>query len=144
MATSGVKCVPEVLDIFQKLSTKHVYRYITFKLNEDQTNIVVDKTGEPDKTFDDLKNDLPKDKCRYAVFDLKFFTKEQQQREKVIFISHSPDNHADGKEKMVYSSSKKALLDKLGSGAIHAKFHFGDHSDIDLDEITQEMRTKFK
>lgn len=144
MASSGVKSATEVLDEFQKLSTKHQYRYIIFKINDEQTQIVVEKTGDKEKTFEDFKSDLPKDKCRYAVFDLNFETKEKQKREKVIFISHSPDNYADGKEKMIYSSSKKALLDKIGSGAVHAKFHYGDRSDIDLEEIVQEMRTKFK
>lgn len=144
MTSSGVKCAGEVLEEFQKLSSGHLYRYIIFKLSDDQSQVVVDKTGDSSKTFDDLKNDLPKDKCRYAVFDLLFETKEKQKREKVIFISHSPDNYADGKEKMIYSSTKKEVIKTLKSGAIHGNYHFGDHSDIDHEEIVQDMRTRFK
>jgi len=57
-------------------------------MNDDFTEIVVDKVVDNSKTYDDfiteLKN-LPKEECRYAVFDFEWETSEGGKRNKICF-----------------------------------------------------------
>ena len=148
MAQSGIKCDETVLENYQKLSTgsNKPYRYIIFKIQQDEkgeyTKVTVDKTGDRDKTFQDMKADLNEDECRYIVYDVSYRTKgEGQYREKIIFIKFVPQN-ADRKAKMVYSSTEKELKAKIGTATLSASFHYDFHNEIDENEITESLAKK--
>ena len=148
MALSGIKCDDTVSEIYKKLSTgkDKPYRYIFFKIQQDEkgeyTKVIVDKTGDRDKTFQDMKADLSKDEPRYIVYDARYHTEgENQLREKIVFIKLVPEN-ADRRAKMVYSSTEKELKTKLGTATISASFHYDDHSKIDEKEIIEFMAKK--
>ncbi|KAK2422382.1 Actin-depolymerizing factor 2 [Trifolium repens] len=49
---------------FMELKAKRTYRYIIYKIEEKQKQVVVDKLGEPAKGYDDFTVDLPADECR--------------------------------------------------------------------------------
>ena len=70
---------------FLELKTKRNYRFIVFKIQNQQ--VVVDKVGSPAETYDDFTASLPADECRYAVFDLDFITAENCQKSKIFFIA---------------------------------------------------------
>ena len=72
---------------FLELKTKRNYRFIVFKINENIQQVMVEKTGSPDETYDDFTNSLPANECRYAVFDLDFTTDENCQKSKIFFIA---------------------------------------------------------
>lgn len=148
MALSGIKCDENVSDICKKLSTgkDKPYRYIIFKIQQDEngeyTKVVVDKTGDRDKTFQDMKADLSKDEPRYIVYDAVYRTEgENQLREKIVFIKLVPEN-ADWRAKLVYSSTEKELKTELGTATISASFHYDDHGEINEKEMIEFMAKK--
>lgn len=70
---------------FRELKAKRSYRFITFKIEEQQ--VVVDKVGSPEESYEDFTNSLPADECRYAVYDFDFTTDENCQKSKIFFIA---------------------------------------------------------
>jgi len=65
----------------------HLYRFVVFKIEEKQKQVVVDKLGEPNLTYDDFAATLPADECRYCVYDFDFVTEEGCQKSKIFFIA---------------------------------------------------------
>ena len=59
-----------VIQSFRDLRTRQYYRYCIYKFNDDYTAIQVDKLGSPNKTWEDFKNDVPRDSGRYLLYDL--------------------------------------------------------------------------
>lgn len=49
---------------FNALRMKRAHRYLILKVNEDKTSIVIEKIGERTATFDQFKEDMPKDQGR--------------------------------------------------------------------------------
>ncbi|XP_077225984.1 actin-depolymerizing factor 1-like isoform X2 [Tasmannia lanceolata] len=76
---------------FLKLKAKKRYRFIVFKIEEKIQQVMVDKVGEPGKSYRDFRACLPANECRYAVFDFDFTTEENCQKSKIFFIAWSPD-----------------------------------------------------
>lgn len=70
---------------FSELKTKRNYRFIIFKIENHE--VVVDKTGSPDDSYEAFTESLPSDECRYAVFDFDFTTDEKCQKSKIFFIA---------------------------------------------------------
>lgn len=149
MAESGIKCDESAIEEYGKMSKggkQKAYRYIIFKIEKEgegkaahYKKVVVEKTGGRDKTFADMKADLVKDAPRYVVYDLAYNTAgEHQFREKIIFMCLNPST-AEGKAKMVYSTTKKEVLRKLSISDTSRLFQYDCHSEINEDEIIQEM-----
>ena len=70
---------------FVELKAKRNYRFIIFKI-EDQ-EVVVEKLGSPDETYEDFTESLPANECRYVVYDFDFITDENCQKSKIFFIA---------------------------------------------------------
>ncbi|GAA0155604.1 non-motor actin binding protein [Lithospermum erythrorhizon] len=70
---------------FQALKSKRNYRFIVFKIEDRQ--VVVEKLGGPEETYDDFHASLPEDECRYAVYDFDFVTDESCQKSKIFFVA---------------------------------------------------------
>ena len=65
---------------------KKKFTYIVYKMNDEATEIVVEKAVE-NSDYDNFVKELPKDSCRYAVFDFAYETKgEGQGRNKILFF----------------------------------------------------------
>ncbi len=60
-------------------------RYIIYEIKD--SKIVIEKTGEREKTWDDFTADLPATDCRYAVVDVEFETDDGRPTSKIIFLS---------------------------------------------------------
>ncbi|CAN1275127.1 Actin-depolymerizing factor 1 [Linum perenne] len=75
---------------FLELKAKRTYRFIVFKIEEKQKQVIVEKLGEPGQSYDDFAACLPADECRYAVFDFDFVTKENCQKSRIFFIAWVP------------------------------------------------------
>lgn len=72
---------------FLELKAKRTYRFIVFKIEEKQKQVLVEKLGEPTESYENFTANLPADECRYAVYDYDFVTEENVQKSKIIFIA---------------------------------------------------------
>ncbi|KAJ3329496.1 cofilin, partial [Kappamyces sp. JEL0680] len=61
------------------------YRFIIFKVTDDFTSIGVEKTSA-NGTYDEFVASLPKDACRYAVYDFEYSTPDGP-RNKLLFYT---------------------------------------------------------
>jgi cofilin len=84
--SSGVAIQDAVLDIFQDFKLKKLYRFIIFKISDDFTSVGVEKSAGPASTYDDFIASLPKDGCRYAVYDFEYSTADGP-RNKLLFFT---------------------------------------------------------
>jgi len=121
------------LKAFGDLKNGRKHRYVILKLNKENTAIQFEKSGDPSKTWDEFKKDLPIDppECRYALYDFEFDTKDGK-RNKILFILWAPE-YAPIKAKMLVTSSKGALKQALNSALTEVEAH--DNSEIDYQTI---------
>ncbi|KAL2558630.1 Actin-depolymerizing factor 7 [Forsythia ovata] len=115
---------------FLELKAKRNHRYIIFRIDGQQ--VVVDKLGNPDDTYDDFSASLPANECRYAVYDFDFTTDENVQKSKIFFIAWSPDI-SKVRMKMVYASSKDRFKRELDG--IQVELQATDPSEMSLDIV---------
>ncbi|KAI4522357.1 hypothetical protein K523DRAFT_321985 [Schizophyllum commune Tattone D] len=135
---SGVGVNPVCLDEYQKLKLGKSIKYIIYKLSDDNTEIVVEKTSQS-KDYDDFVSSLPEQECRYAVYDFEF-EKEDGKRSKICFVAWSPDD-AKIKNKMLYASSKDALRRSLVGIAV--EIQGTDLSEVAYDSVLDKA-SRFK
>ena len=62
--TTGISLGDDCVNEFTALRMKRSHRYIIMMVNEDKTSIVVEKLGAREATFNDFKEDMPKDQGR--------------------------------------------------------------------------------
>ncbi|ORX50776.1 putative COF1-cofilin [Piromyces finnis] len=110
MAT-GVSVNSQCYDTYQELKLRKKYKFITFRISDDLTEIIVDKFSES-KDYDDFVASLPADKCRFAVYDFEYEIPNEGMRDKILFYIWSPDN-ARIKDKMMFAASKEYIRKKL-------------------------------
>ena len=68
---------------FVELKVKRNYWFIIFKI-EDQ-EVVVEKLGSPDETYEDYTESLAANECRYVVYDFDFITSKNCMKSKDFF-----------------------------------------------------------
>ncbi|CAL5367264.1 unnamed protein product [Camellia sinensis] len=129
-AASGMAVEDECKLKFLELKTKRNYRFIIFKI--EGQNVVVEKLGGPEESYEDFNASLPADECRYAVFDFDFITNENCQKSKIFFIAWSPET-SKVRMKMVYASSKDRFKRELDG--IQVELQATDPSEMSLDII---------
>ncbi|CAJ2676604.1 unnamed protein product [Trifolium pratense] len=129
-AASGMAVNDECKLKFQELKSKRSYRYIVFKIEEQQ--VVVEKCGEPNDSYQDFMASFPADECRYAVYDFDFTTDENCQKSKIFFVAWSPDS-SRVRMKMVYASSKDRFKRELDG--IQVELQATDASEMSLDIV---------
>ncbi|XP_027087600.1 actin-depolymerizing factor 1 isoform X2 [Coffea arabica] len=109
---------------------KRTYRFIVFKIEEKQKQVIVEKVGEPGQGYEDFAASLPADECRYAVFDFDFVTAENCQKSRIFFIAWSPDT-SKVRSKMIYASSKDRFKRELDG--IQVELQATDPTEMGLD-----------
>ena len=109
---SGVAVTDDVVEAYQALKLGHTFRYVIFKLNDELTEVVVEKKAGPDASYNDFCAELPANDCRYAIFDFAYDHKGEGTRNKILFVVWAPDS-AKIKAKMLYASTKDAVRKKL-------------------------------
>lgn len=125
---SGVTVSDDVIKVFNDMKVrkcasqediKKRKKAIIFCLSDDKKNIIIEEgkeilVGECDEIEDVYKRFiemLPKDDCRYALYDATYETKETR-KEDLVFLFWAPDC-APLKSKMIYASSKDAIKKKF-------------------------------
>ncbi|GLT35953.1 hypothetical protein SLA2020_103620 [Shorea laevis] len=115
---------------FLELKAKRNYRFITFKIQDQQ--VVIDKLGQPEESYEDFTSSFPENECRYAVYDFDFTTDENCQKSKIFFIAWAPDA-SKVRNKMVYASSKDRFKRELDG--IQVELQATDPSEMSLDIV---------
>ncbi|KAB8225047.1 hypothetical protein BDV33DRAFT_124789 [Aspergillus novoparasiticus] len=109
---SGVGVNDDCLAKFLEIKLQQKYRYVIYRLSADNKEIVVDKTGSTDSTYDDFIGDLSEHDCRWAVYDFDAKPDEDSQIRKLVFINWCPED-ARIRAKMIFTSSRATLRRKL-------------------------------
>ncbi|KAK9059751.1 hypothetical protein SSX86_020455 [Deinandra increscens subsp. villosa] len=131
-AASGMAVDDECKLKFMDLKAKRTHRFIIYKIEEKQKQVMVEKVGEPAQTYDDFTACLPENECRYCVFDYDFLTPEGVQKSRIFFIAWSPDT-ARVRNKMIYASSKDRFKRELDG--IQVELQATDPTEMGLDVI---------
>ncbi|XP_049933477.1 uncharacterized protein LOC126410013 [Nymphaea colorata] len=69
-AASGMAVNDDCKLKFLELKAKRTYCFIVFKIEEKLKQVILEKLGEPNQSYEDFTASLPTDECRYAVYDL--------------------------------------------------------------------------
>ncbi|XP_044504791.1 actin-depolymerizing factor 2-like [Mangifera indica] len=129
-AASGMAVHDDCKLKFLELKAKRTHRFIVFKIEEKQKQVIVEKLGEPTQTYEDFTAALPADECRYAVYDFDFLTPENVQKSRIFFIAWSPDT-SRVRSKMIYASSKDRFKRELDG--IQVELQATDPTEMGLD-----------
>ncbi|RDX91583.1 Actin-depolymerizing factor 2, partial [Mucuna pruriens] len=98
---------------FLDLKARRTYRFIVYKIEEKQKQVIVEKLGEPAEGYENFTASLPADECRYAVYDFE-----------------SPDT-SKVRSKMIYASSKDRFKRELDG--IQIELQATDPTEMGLD-----------
>ena len=110
---TGINIPDEVRAEFQALRLKRKYRYIIMKVIEAKDGVEVEKTGERDETFDQFKENMPKNNSRWAVYDLEWNADDGRKLSKLLFILFAPDDNLDKAERFVVTCNKDQVKSKM-------------------------------
>jgi len=113
---------------------KKAFRYVIFKIEEKQKQVVVEKTGATTESYDDFLASLPENDCRYALYDFDFVTGENVQKSKIFFIAWSPSTSRI-RAKMLYSTSKDRIKYELDG--FHYEIQATDPSEVDIEVLRE-------
>lgn len=122
-----------------ELKLRKKYKYIIYRLNDDNTSIIIDKKVEKSDKYEDFITELPEDDCRYAVCDFEFEKSPGEGiRNKICFVVWVPDT-SKVRQKMLYASSKDALRKKLAGVATEVQAT--DMSEVSHEAILDKARS---
>lgn len=121
-----------------ELKLRKKYRYIIYKLNDDNTSIVIEKKVESADKYDNFLGELPEDDCRYAVYDFEFEKSPGEGiRNKICFVVWVPDT-SKVRQKMLYASSKDAIRKKLAGVA--TEIQATDMSEVSHEAVLDKVK----
>ncbi|KAM7277664.1 hypothetical protein ACFE04_004798 [Oxalis oulophora] len=131
-APSGMGIADHSKNSYLDLQRKKLYRYLIFKIDEDKSQIVIEKTGRHSENYDDFTAALPHNDCRYAVYDFDFVTPDNCQKSKIFFIAWSPSTSRI-RSKMLYATSKNQFSRQLQG--IHYEIQATDPTEMDIEVL---------
>ena len=141
MALTAIKVHDDCMPVWNDIKIGHKYRYVIFTFSDDLRHIVVEKTADPSKTYNDFLDDLPPRDVRYAVYDYDFKAEDDTLRNRLVFIVWAPDT-APVKRKMLIASSKASIKNALAGVAM--EIQATDDSEISEEELLQKCLSNAK
>ena len=105
-------------------------------MNENFTEVVVEKVGARDQTFADFKEAMPHDEPRFAVYDLEF-KKNGIDQSKLCFVMFIPDDCKAGVNKVAYAQAKDACKSKVQP--THKEFQINHPADLNEAEWIEDL-----
>ncbi|CAN6634276.1 cofilin [Trichomonascus vanleenenianus] len=137
MSRSGIAVADDCISAFEDLKLRKTYKYIIYRVSDDKTQIIVEKTSK-DADYEKFTADLPENESRYAIYDFEYeLSAGEGKRNKIIFMMWSPDT-ASVKSKMVYASSKDAIRRALNGVAV--EMQATDYSEADRDAVYEAVK----
>ncbi|PIC25545.1 hypothetical protein B9Z55_018434 [Caenorhabditis nigoni] len=144
---SGVKVDPSCKNAYDLLHNKHQHSYIIFKIDKNDTAIVVEKVGDKNAPYSEFVEEMKKlvedgKECRYAAVDVEVTVQRQGAEgastlNKVIFVQYCPDN-APVRRRMLYASSVRALKASLGLESLF-QVQASEMSDLDEKVVKSDL-----
>lgn len=138
---SGITVTEECKLSYDEMKLRHKYSYIIFKIASDHKTIEVEAKGEKDESFDSFSEKLrqanKKGEGRYAVYDCQY---DSAKGNKLVFMMCLCDNSLKIKEKMMYSSSKKALMDVL---QCERDLQINDLDELTWESVVEKCQSKY-
>lgn len=136
---SGIAVNDKCVETFNSIKNR-TYRAATFKINEDMTEILLDKTFEPSGSspLDDwraLEKVLPEDDCRYIVYDF-VYDHQGAKKTRVLFVLWSPEG-SKVRAKMIYASSQEGIVTKLKG--VQRQLQCTDRDEIEYEKIAKAL-----
>ena len=138
--STGIGTNAECMTMFNELKLQSKYGFVTFKITDDNTTVEPCETGaslkdnfDVTEAWEEFKKVLPKDDCRYGIFDFGF-NSENGQRRKLLFVVWTPDT-AKIKRKMVYAGTKDSL--KKQFNGIQVEIQATDDHEIDYATVLE-------
>ncbi len=64
MMTTGLTVSDDIAAEYTNLRMKRSHRYLIFRVSEDNSSVVIDAIGERDATFEQFKDQMPKEEPR--------------------------------------------------------------------------------
>jgi len=132
---SGIKVADACVEQFNQLKLGKQHRYVLYKINDSNTEIVVENTQPKTATYEDFVKALPRDDCRYAVFDFEY-QQEGGLRNKILFVVWAPEG-SKLKRKMLIAASKDAFRKKLVG--IGTEIQATDVAEIDKASVLEKV-----
>uniref|UniRef100_A0A7S2EY82 ADF-H domain-containing protein n=1 Tax=Stereomyxa ramosa TaxID=1078864 RepID=A0A7S2EY82_9EUKA len=136
---SGIAISADVQAKFQEMKLGHCYRYIIFRMSDDLTEVIVEKTAPETASYDDFVAELPENDCRYALYDYEADMGSDGIRNKLCFVLWCPDSSRI-KPKMLYTSTKESMKKVLVG--INTEIQATDYSEI-AEDVVKERAMKF-
>lgn len=134
---SGISVDENAVQEYTYMKARKTYLWMTFKINNEGTTVILADTGGPDSSFEDFVAVLPENECRYGVFDCHYEANENRSFDKLVFFNWAPD-YATVKQKMMMASTKDFFKGFLEGIQIEMQV-------TDYEEVTeQEMHDAIK
>ncbi|KAH7183197.1 uncharacterized protein B0J16DRAFT_345537 [Fusarium flagelliforme] len=134
--SSGVTVNESVLKEFEKVKYM-TSAYAVFKLSHDNTEFVVDTTGN-DHDWETFLGALPENEPRLAVSDFRYKIGDEE-RNKMVYVVWSPED-AKVKSKMVYANTRGTLRQYLAG--ISREIEASELSELSYDVVLGRMPAK--
>ncbi|MCJ1276159.1 cofilin [Puttea exsequens] len=142
-----VTVAPECVSKYNELKLGKSIKYIIYKLSDDYKEIVVEDTSS-DPDWEAFQNKLLNAKAghkgkegkgpRYAVYDFQYELEGGEgTRNKIVFISWSPDEGTLVFPRMTYASSKESLKNALPGLAAEVQANRDD--EIEYETILKDI-----
>ena len=127
---SGIKPTAECKEIHNDVNENRL-RYATFKIENNE--IVVDKTGDPNKSYADFLSALKQSEdCRYGLVEYTY-RKDGADRSKNLLVQWIPDT-ASASNKMIYKASFDGLKKEFDQ--VQKSIEPEDASDLEQEAVT--------
>ncbi|KAL9267889.1 Actin-depolymerizing factor 6-like protein, partial [Drosera capensis] len=131
---SGLRAAEESKSTFSELQRKKMHHYVVFEIDKQKLEVVVEKTGGPEESYDDFTASLPEEDCRFAVYDFEFVTSENCQKSRIFFVGWCP-SVAKVHSKVLYAASKDRFRRELKG--IHYDIQATDPTELELQVLRQ-------
>ncbi|CAL6071976.1 Cofilin/tropomyosin-type_actin-binding protein [Hexamita inflata] len=139
---SGIQMSEEAIKAYDELRLKHNANAIIFVINPEQTAVIVEQifAGEQpaEEVIKAVVDVLPEKDCRFIVYDFKFES-DGCNMSKLAFIQWSPEA-AKTRPKMLYSSTKRACIDKMSG--IQLEIQANSLDEFNKDYMLEKCRRK--
>ncbi|KAL6894349.1 hypothetical protein ACP4OV_008447 [Aristida adscensionis] len=136
-SASGVAVSDECKLKFIELKSKRLHRFITYRMDDKMKEIIVEKVGDRETSYEDFTGSLPENDCRFAIYDFDFTTAEDVPKSRIFYILWSPET-ARVRSKMLYASSNEKFKRELDG--IQVELQATDASDISIEAIKDRAR----
>jgi len=137
MAQTGVQVNSSCTEKFNEFKLRKTYSYLVFKINDALTEIVIEKSGEPNAPYSEFVGHLPDNDCRYGVITVNYTTPTEGERSKIVFFLWAPET-SKVKSKMLYAGTKDAL--KKALNGIQTEIQGTDKSEVEYNTVIEKCK----